>query len=94
MSEPTPHPDQPEHSKRPDRHCHAAARSGGYDATPGPARGARTTPPTNGWRIEQIDTEPMTSQHYHLAVTTLATLISQWRHNNETTIPAQRDRRR
>ncbi len=37
------------------------------------------------WRVERIDTEPMTTQQYDLAVTTLATLISQWRNKQENT---------
>jgi hypothetical protein len=35
------------------------------------------------WRVERIDTEPMTTQQYDRAVTTLATLINQWQHNQE-----------
>lgn len=30
------------------------------------------------WRIEHIDTAPMTRHEYNVAVTTLATLIRQW----------------
>lgn len=36
------------------------------------------------WRVERIDTVPMTRQEYKLAVTTLATLIRQWIHKRET----------
>lgn len=35
------------------------------------------------WRVERIDTEPMTAQQYDRAVTTLATLIGQWRRTQE-----------
>lgn len=41
------------------------------------------------WRVERIDTEPMTAQQYDLAVTTLATLITQWRNNQENVKEAQ-----
>ena len=34
------------------------------------------------WHVERIDTEPMTAQQPDLAVTTLATLITQWNNNN------------
>lgn len=40
------------------------------------------------WRVEWIDTEPMTQQHHDAAVTALAALINQWlteRNNNGTT---------
>ena len=36
------------------------------------------------WRVVAIDTEPMTAQHYDQAVTTLAALITRWKHNNRT----------
>jgi hypothetical protein len=35
------------------------------------------------WRVERIDTEPMTAQQYDRAVATLATLIGQWRRTQE-----------
>lgn len=36
------------------------------------------------WRIERIDTAPMTRQEYSIAVTALATLIRQWILKRET----------
>ncbi|MEY7972298.1 hypothetical protein AB8O38_09895 [Saccharomonospora xinjiangensis] len=57
--------------------------SGGDDATVLPFRATRSAT-QDAWRVERIDTEPMTIQQYDLAVTTLATLISQW-HNQENT---------
>ncbi|WP_434450085.1 hypothetical protein [Lentzea sp. E54] len=33
--------------------------------------------------MERIDTGPMTAQQYNLAVSTLATLITRWRANQE-----------
>ena len=30
------------------------------------------------WRVERIDTEPMTSEQYDVAVTALAALIAEW----------------
>jgi hypothetical protein len=32
--------------------------------------------------VVAIDTEPMITQHYDQAVTTLAVLITRWKHNN------------
>jgi hypothetical protein len=42
------------------------------------------------WRVVRIDTEPMTAQHYDQAVTTLAALITQWKHNHENTNEAHK----
>lgn len=36
------------------------------------------------WKVERIDTAPMTLQEYNAAVTTLASLIRQWIHKRET----------
>jgi hypothetical protein len=36
------------------------------------------------WRVERIDTVPMTRQEYNFAVVTLAALIRQWIHKRET----------
>ena len=58
--------------------------SGGDDATVLPFRATRSAT-QDTWRVERIDTEPMTTQQYDLAVTTLATLITQWRNNQENT---------
>jgi hypothetical protein len=41
------------------------------------------------WRVERIDTEPMTTQQYDVAVTALATLITQWRNDHENTKEAR-----
>jgi hypothetical protein len=57
------------------------ADNGGDDATVVPFRATRSAT-QDAWRVERIDTEPMTTHQYDLAVTTLATLISQW-HNQE-----------
>lgn len=42
-------------------------------------------PPDGQWRVARVDTEPMTTQEYDQAVTALASLIGQWKHNQETT---------
>ncbi|CAL9669485.1 hypothetical protein SUDANB95_07377 [Actinosynnema sp. ALI-1.44] len=67
----------PDHSK-PDRQ----QDNGGDDATVLPFRTTRSAT-QDTWRVERIDTVPMDTQQYDLAVTTLATLISQWRNNHE-----------
>ncbi|WIY01828.1 hypothetical protein QRX60_48815 [Amycolatopsis mongoliensis] len=36
------------------------------------------------WTVEDIDTEPMTAQHYDQAVTALAALIGQWKNRRDT----------
>ena len=41
-----------------------------------PGRSARPSTRDRRWRVERIETEPMTAQQYDLAVTTLATLIT------------------
>lgn len=56
--------------------------NGGDDTVVLPFRTTRSST-QDTWRVERIDTEPMTTQQYDLAVTTLATLISQWRNNEE-----------
>jgi hypothetical protein len=44
----------------------------------------RTKPASRtGVRVERIETEPMTSDEYRLAVTALAALINQWEHRKE-----------
>ncbi|MFD5825866.1 hypothetical protein [Lentzea sp. NPDC060358] len=58
------------------------ARIEGDDATTPPVRRTRSST-QNTWRVERIDTEPMTAQQYDLAVTTLAALITRWRINQE-----------
>jgi hypothetical protein len=53
---------------------------------PFPRQPNEPTPPSTKdrrWRVERIDTEPMTAQQYDRAVTTLATLINQWQRNHE-----------
>ncbi|MBV9447540.1 MAG: hypothetical protein JO345_16780 [Streptosporangiaceae bacterium] len=67
-------PDHPEHDRQQD--------NGGDDATVLPFRTTRSST-QDTWRVERIDTELMTTQQYDLAVTTLATLITQWRNNQE-----------
>jgi hypothetical protein len=37
--------------------------------------------PGGHWYIERIDTVPMTPEQYEVAVTTLATLITEWQQN-------------
>lgn len=68
-------PDHTEHNREQD--------NGGDDAAVLPFRTTRSST-QDTWRVERIDTEPMTAQQYNLAVTTLATLITQWRNNQET----------
>ncbi|GAA5115346.1 hypothetical protein [Haloechinothrix salitolerans] len=63
-------------------HTEHDADNGGDDATVLPFRPTRSAT-QDTWRVERIDTEPMTAQQYDLAVTTLATLIGQWRNNQE-----------
>lgn len=70
----TPDPDHEEPGHGPD--------SGGDDATVLPFRPARSST-QDTWCVERIDIEPMTAQQYDLAVTTLATLITQWRTSQE-----------
>lgn len=62
-------PDHTDHSHQQD--------NGGDDATVLPFRRTRSST-QDTWRVERIDTEPMTTQQYDLAVTTLATLIAEW----------------
>ena len=42
-------------------------------------------PPDGQWRVVRVDTEPMTTQEYDQAVTALASLIGQWKRNQENT---------
>lgn len=35
------------------------------------------------WTVEDIDTEPMTAQHYDQAVAALAALIGQWKNRRD-----------
>ena len=62
-----------------DQHTSENGRSDD-DATVLPFRPTRSSTPDT-WRVERIDTEPMTAQQYDQAVTTLAALISQWNNN-------------
>jgi hypothetical protein len=48
-----------------------------------PHEPAQSSTKEGRWRVERIDTEPMTAQQYDRAVTTLATLITQWQRNQE-----------
>jgi hypothetical protein len=76
-------------SRPPDDNDHT--HSDAHDATVLPFRrkpGIPALPSTQEgqhgrWRVERIDTEPMTAQQYDRAVDTLATLISQWRRTQE-----------
>ncbi|TKG66275.1 hypothetical protein [Prauserella endophytica] len=72
----------PQHT--PDHEHDHEQDSGGDDATVLPFRATRSAT-QDTWRVERIDTEPMTTQQYDLAVTTLATLITQWRNTQENT---------
>ena len=54
-------------------HTEHDADNGGDDATVLPFRTTQSAT-QDTWRVERIDTEPMTAQQYDLAVTTLATL--------------------
>ena len=72
----------PQHT--PDRSEHDQQDRGGDDAVVLPFRLTRSST-QDTWRVERIDTEPLTTQHYDLAVTTLATLIGQRRSNQENT---------
>ncbi|GAA5161845.1 hypothetical protein [Amycolatopsis dongchuanensis] len=71
----------PQHTPDHAQHDHEQD-SGGDDATVLPFRPTRSAT-QDTWRVERIDTEPITAQQYDLAVTTLATLIGQWRNNYE-----------
>lgn len=71
----------PQHTPDHAQHDHEQD-NGGDDATVLPFRPTRS-PIQDTWRVERIDTEPMTAQQYDLAVTTLATLITQWRASQE-----------
>jgi len=71
----------PEHDRQQD--------NGGDDATVLPFRFTRSST-QDTWRVERIDTEPMTAQQYDLAVTILATLITQWHNNQENTKEAHK----
>jgi hypothetical protein len=65
----------PQHT--PDHADHSHEQDNGDDATVLPFRRTRSST-QDTWRVEQIDTEPMTPQQYDLAVTPLATLIAEW----------------
>ena len=43
------------------------------------------------WRVERIDTEPITAADYARAVATLAILINQWRLEHEIQNPARKN---
>jgi hypothetical protein len=73
----------PQHTPDHTEHAHQQD-GGGDDAAVLPFRATRSAT-QDTWRVERIDTEPMTTQQYDLAVTTLATLITQWRNNQENT---------
>jgi hypothetical protein len=70
----------PQHT--PDHTEHDADQDDGGNATVLPFRTTRSAT-QDTWHVERIDTEPMTAQQYDLAVTALATLIGQWRTNQE-----------
>jgi len=70
----------PQHTPDHAQHHHEQD-NGGDDATVLPFRRTRSSTPDT-WRVERIDTEPMTAQQYDQAVTTLAALISQWNNNH------------
>jgi len=72
----------PQHTPDHADHDHEQER-GGDDAVVLPFRTTRSST-QDTWCVERIDTEPMTTQQYDLAVTTLATLISQWRTSRKT----------
>jgi len=74
----------PQHTPGHTGHDHEQDDGGGQDATVLPLRPTRASI-QDTWRVERIDTEPMTAQQYDLAVTTLATLITQWRNNPKNT---------
>lgn len=63
--------------------------NGGDDASVLPFRITRSST-QDKWHVERIDIEPMTAQQYDLAVTILATLITQWRNNQESTKEVQK----
>lgn len=67
----------PQHSEHDTDH-------GGENATVLPFRTTRRST-QDTWRVERIDTEPMSTQHHDLAITTLATLLTQWRNHHDTT---------
>ena len=71
----------PQHTPGHSQHDHEQD-DGGENATVLPLRPTRSSTPDT-WRVQRIDTEPMTARQYNLAVTTLATLITQWRNNQE-----------
>ncbi|HUZ26343.1 MAG TPA: hypothetical protein VMV07_21525 [Streptosporangiaceae bacterium] len=59
-----------------------------HDATvlPFPRQPGKPSAPSTRqgrWRVERIGTEPMTARQHDRAVTTLATLITQWQRNQE-----------
>lgn len=77
---PDPHHDPAQH---PPDDCDA---DGDATVLPFPRQPGRSAPPSTRegrWRVARIDTEPMTAQHYDLAVTTLAALITQWKQEPE-----------
>ncbi|MGH3869542.1 MAG: hypothetical protein ACRDQ4_26250 [Pseudonocardiaceae bacterium] len=88
---------RPRHASRPPRekpvpnphHDPTHRPPGDDDATvfPLPRQPQASAPPSSTtqerrWQVARIDTEPMTTQHYDHAITTLATLITQWKHNH------------
>ena len=44
-----------------------------------------STPSGKTWRVSRIETEPITADHYTVAVATLASLITQWENNQQNT---------
>lgn len=81
----------------PDRH-HDATRSPDDDHAAAvlpfhhaPATTPRRSTQERRWRVERIDTEPMTTQQYDRAVTMLATLIGQWRRTQENVNEAHKE---
>lgn len=68
----TPEPSEPDNTAQPHR---ASSRWSSSNAGPG-----------GQWHIERIDTVPMTPEQYEVAVTTLATLITEWQQNRSSGI--------
>lgn len=76
---PRPEPSRPLPSRPADH------RSDTRHSDSGRARHRRPVPVARDWRVERIDTEPMTPRHHDAAVTALAALIAEWKHNHENT---------
>lgn len=81
----------PQHTPDHATHDHEQEH-GGDDASVLPFHPARSSI-QDTWHVERIDTELMTAQQYDLAVTTLATLITQWRTSQENAKEARKKSR-